>query len=149
MEGNPLASLLNQNTPYAPKSEADVTQRLAAASSSKPNRDSANESPTDQRPLGKAREQDRGGISTVFVPTVVETSAGERPTYQLRLMDDGRPGLAIYTSAELLEERLGRDQAWVEASLLELLYIVGRDQLGVALNPYLRAEDETHPGGEP
>ncbi|MDL4818316.1 hypothetical protein [Actinomadura opuntiae] len=52
-------------------------------------------------------------------------------------MEDGRPGIAVYTSVDRLRECLGDEQSWSEASLLELLYLVGTKRIGVALNPRL------------
>lgn len=55
-------------------------------------------------------------------------------------MEDGRAGIAVYTSVDRLRECLGADQPWSEASLLELLYLVGKKRIGVALNPRLNPD---------
>ncbi len=52
-------------------------------------------------------------------------------------MEDGTAGIAVYTSIDRLRECLGGDQHWSEASLLELLYLVGKKRIGVALNPQM------------
>ena len=100
---------------------------------------SAGEAPEQPSP---PREKHLSELSTAFVPTVREAGPHDRPEYQVREMVDGTPGLAVYTSLELLKERLGADQPWAEAPLIELLYIVGRDKLGVVLNPRLLPEAE-------
>ncbi|WP_106396388.1 hypothetical protein [Actinocorallia populi] len=127
-----LDALLNQSTPYAPEDENERARRLAAANA-----------PSSGTPAGEAppRERHLSELSTAFVPTMQEAGPNERPRYQLREMVDGTAGLAVYTSLELLKERLGADQPWAEAPLIELLYIVGRDKIGVVLNPHLMTED--------
>lgn len=136
-----LDSLLNQSTPYAPESEEERARRLAAA---KPAASAGPSAAADEAPgrPSPAHEKHLSELSTAFVPTVREVGPHDRPEYQVREMVDGTPGLAVYTSLDLLKERLGADQPWAEAPLLELLYIVGRDKLGVVLNPRLLNDTE-------
>ncbi|TDE33394.1 hypothetical protein [Actinomadura sp. 6K520] len=74
-------------------------------------------------------------MSSVYVPTAHPVGPGENPEYELRVLEDGTAGIAVYTSVDRLRECLGSDQPWSEASLLELLYLVGKKRIGVALNP--------------
>jgi hypothetical protein len=117
-----LAAKLNQNTPHAPANEDEAARRLS----------SARPRPAPPVPSNENLSQ---GLSSVFVPTVREVRPDERPQYELRVMEDGTPGFAVYTSVDLLKQNLGPDQPWSEAPLLELLYLVGRERVGVALNP--------------
>lgn len=138
-----LDSLLNQSTPYAPQSQEEQARRLAAANpagAADPGAAPGQSAPRPERHLSE--------LSTAFVPTVREAGPNDRPEYQLREMVDGTAGLAVYTSLELLKERLGADQPWAEAPLIELLYIVGRDKIGVVLNPHLMTDEATDEAAE-
>ena len=123
-----LSAKLNQSTPYAPGDANEVAERLAAASS------------TPSVPhvgADEAGEATPTGLSSVYVPTTRPVGPGENPEYELRVMEDGTAGIAVYTSVDRLRNCLGADQPWSEASLLELLYLVGKKRIGVALNPRL------------
>lgn len=137
MEPNVPSSLmaqLNRSTPHAPGDAEEAAERMAAARSVPP---AAPAEAVSLAPSTSSGETAPRGLSSVFVPTTRPTAASENPKYQLRAMEDGRAGVAVYTSVDRLKEALGHDQPWSEASLLELLYLVGKKRIGVAVNPRL------------
>lgn len=143
-----LADKLNQSTPHAPRDADEVAARMAAASSSHsaPGADSREDTPRSSASPGEAIPT---GVSRVYVPTVRPVAPGENPEYELRVLEDGSAGLAVYTSVDVLKECLGADQAWSEAAVLELLYLVGQKRVGVALNPRLSPDLTQGRRGQP
>ncbi|MFB4308699.1 hypothetical protein [Actinomadura sp. GTD37] len=139
MEPNVPSSLLgklNQSTPHAPGDADEAAERLAATRSAPPPPGTSAGAAASRPPVSSG-EAAPGGLSSVYVPTTRPVGPGEKPEYQLRALEDGSAGIAVYTSADRLVECLGVDQPWSEASLLELLYLVGKKRIGVALNPRL------------
>lgn len=128
-----LAAQLNRSTPYAPKDIGEATRFAAPVHGAYPGAGTC-------RSPSHSSETTSNSPSIVYVPTVRETGAAELPEYQLRVLEDGTAGLAVYTSIDVLQECLGVDQPWSEASLLELLFLVGRERIGVTLNPRMDPE---------
>jgi hypothetical protein len=129
-----LAAKLNQRTPNAPRDAAEAAERMAAASSDSSAPYAGDDDATSRTSLGSG-EATPTGLSRVYVPTTRPVGSDKNPEYELRVMADGTAGIAVYTSVDRLRECLGGDQPWSEASLLELLYLVGKKRIGVALNP--------------
>jgi hypothetical protein len=129
-----LAAKLNQSTPHAPRDAVEAAERMATASS-KPSAPYADAGDATSRSSLSSGEATPTGLSRVYVPTTRPVGPGKNPEYELRVMADGTAGIAVYTSVDRLRECLGGDQPWSEASLLELLYLVGKKRIGVALNP--------------
>jgi hypothetical protein len=142
-----FGGLLNKSTPFAPTSEEEISERLAGINTGQPANEEkvaqgtvagpADLGGTGSQRTGESEKLNRAGLSTAFVPTTREVTPGELPEYELRVMEDGTAGLAVFTSIERLRESLGESQHCTEASLLELLYLVGNRRIGVALNPRL------------
>jgi hypothetical protein len=128
-----LAAKLNQSTPHAPRDAREVAERMAAVSSMS----SAPSAGAGEDSSSSSGEATPAGLSRVYVPTTRPVGPGENPEYELRVMEDGTAGIAVYTSVDRLRKCLGADQPWSQASLLELLYLVGEKRIGVALNPRL------------
>ncbi|MFI0444444.1 hypothetical protein [Actinomadura sp. 6N118] len=129
--GSDFSSLVNQDTPFAPANKKEVKRRISSSAVGDEEQDSL-------LPAEEVIDMvELSSLSSAFVPTAGATGPGEQPQYEMRTLEDGTPGLAIFTSSEILLERMGGDQNWSEVPLIELLYLVGRERIGVAVNPRL------------
>jgi hypothetical protein len=116
-----LSNQINQETPLAPADTEAVAERL---------RDSAHRGAPAP---GSAK------ATPVFVPTSSQES-GE-VAYQLRELEQGIAGLAVYTSPKKLLRELGHRQTYVEVEIIELLrQVSGRAPLLV--DPILRVDEK-------
>lgn len=111
--------LLGQNTPYAPADEAEQRERLrAGAARTRP--------PSDDPPAP----------AYVYVPTR-PYRRGEDREVRLELHSTGpdETGLAVFTSEDLLTERLGKHQPRARFAALDLLVQIAPAGVRVLVNP--------------
>lgn len=139
--GKDFGGILNQSTPFAPTNEEEISKRLETENTghTESSPSASGSDATSQSSMGSG-DAVPTGLSRVYVPTVRPVRTGDSPEYQLRVMEDGTAGIAVYTSVDRLRGCLGGDQPWSEVSLLELLYLVGKNRIGVALNPRIDAD---------
>lgn len=144
--GSRLKTLLNDETPYAPADAEEVQQRLDAAATSE--RASGKVTATPQTSQDEAASEDGQALEPpafVYVPTrpydpSAETPSGREIRFELRELEQGGEALAVYTSEELLNERLGRFQPRIRAAVLELLVLLSPLNVTVVINPAIRAD---------
>lgn len=133
-----LNELINHATPFAPVNAEDVAGRLQKTTPS--SRETPSTSPHPPGEPQRAVDPQRLMTTRVFVPISPQTQAGGEGVvaYELRELAQGSAGLAIYTSAEKLNQVLGAAQPHVEIEIIELLrQISGR--VPVVVDPNLRA----------
>jgi hypothetical protein len=125
----PFEELLNQSTPYAPANEDEERERLRAAAgrSPAPRPDEGSRTPEDAEP---------GAPAYVYVPTR-PYRPGEDHEVRLELHGIGpdESGLAVFTSEELLTERLGEFQPRARFAALDLLVQVAPAGVRVLVDP--------------
>jgi hypothetical protein len=116
-ERPPLEELLNQSTPYAPADEAEARERLQARSEPSP--------PPEPR-----------APAYVYVPTRPYRE-GHEQEIRLELHGTGpnQSALAVFTSEELLTERLGEYQPHARFAVLDLLVQIAPAGVRVLIDP--------------
>ena len=137
---NRLRDLLNQETPFAATTQAEIDRRLSTNSTgSLPLRPSSQEKepPAGDSVLNASGEPMASRIdpaTQVFVPAHPVLQDGEQlAQYELREVSEGSPALPAFTSIEHLTAQLGRFQPWLKVPLRQLLNVDGVDR--VAIDP--------------
>ncbi|WP_433179937.1 hypothetical protein [Actinoallomurus sp. CA-150999] len=81
-------------------------------------------------------------IAFVYVPTRpyrrAERGQTQHVRFELRQLDDGSPGLAVFTAKERLVAELGIHQPYVRIAALDLLVQVAGAKVRVVIDPELR-----------
>ncbi len=133
-----LNDLLNHATPFAPSDPEDAAGRLR---SSPPGTGESPGAPPQADNGRRAVPDSQRTSSLVFVPTSAPHSGTTERTgaaYELRELNEGTAGLAVYTSPDKLLQVLGAEQNYVEVEIIELLrQVAGR--VPVVVDPALRS----------
>lgn len=83
-----------------------------------------------------------GAIAFVYAPTRpyrrAERGQTQQVRFELRQLDDGSPGLSVFTTEERLVAELGIHQPYVRIAVLDLLVQVAGANVKVVINPALR-----------
>lgn len=81
-------------------------------------------------------------VAFVYVPTRpyrrAERGQTQHVRFELRQLDDGSPGLPIFTTEERLVAELGSHQPYIRIAVLELLVQIAEENVRVVINPRLK-----------
>jgi hypothetical protein len=135
--------MLNRSTPFAPTSEKEIAQRLETPGRGQS--ESAATRPSEPPPERHTthddiQEETERAKWEVYVPVSEKPHRNDEPVvveYEVRETEEGRGAVLIYTSPEILQEKLGRFQPMVKVDIIELLNHL-RGRVPVVVNPTLK-----------
>ncbi|MCO5968967.1 SAV_915 family protein [Actinoallomurus soli] len=97
----------------------------------------------DSEDVTEERQDTAPEIAFVYVPTKPYRDTGSTApqpiSFELRRLDDGSAGLAVYTDLQQLIAQLGEHQPWARIAVLDLLVQLSQveQKVPVVVNPVL------------